>query len=610
MFSRHGKSLTLLLQVGLLIAIASGSLCVAEDSGNVYVTNESLNTIDVIRASDHVRIASIPTVTTPFGMAITRDGRRLYVSSYDSKTISTFDTETNALVSTLKFGSELREVALTPDERYLYVPDYYEDVVHVVSTGDNTLVEDIPVGVNPHMVAFGGGGRFAYVTNEYDSYVSVIDTQTRTVVNAIPVGQTPTEIVASPDTQTIYVAAFSVAAVAVISVKSQSVLATISLPSDPYALAVSPDGKYLYVTAEFPTSGYAISLTDNSIVGTFPIGAQPRNIIVTPDGNTLYETNFDSKDFYAIDARTYQLEYVKPLGGPDGIVFSNTAKPLIEGYCFQTVDYPGAIETDVAQTNDSGSAVGWYLDQNGASHGFQYHKGRFASFDFPGALNTKLLGINARNHAVGLFTNSQGYIQGFELYHGIASEISVEIQSGGQSYTVPTNELDGIDDQGNMVGVYWSFVDSSNHGFLLDGSALTSFNYPDALYTRASGVAGDMVTGFFQDSSYFAHAFFWHDGEFAQFDFPGAGVAPDGTVGYTLGYKINKAMDSVGFWGTAYSYAHGYLLGGKESKTISFDFPEALSTSNYGISSRGIISGSYLLNNVTHGFIATPESCK
>jgi hypothetical protein len=43
---------------------------------------------------------------------------------------------------------------------------------------------------------------------------------------------------------------------------------------------------------------------------------------------------------------------------------------------------------------------------------------------------------------------------------------------------------------------------------------------------------------------------------------------------------------------------------------ISFDFPEAVSTTNYGISNGGTIAGSYLLNSVTHGFLAVPEACK
>ena len=114
---------TLLKYLATLVTLISGSLCLGQRQGYIYVSNESLNTVDVIRAAGHVRIASVPAVTTPYDLAMTAGARRIYVSSYDGHTTSVFDTETNALVSTLSFGSELREIALTPDERLLYVPD-------------------------------------------------------------------------------------------------------------------------------------------------------------------------------------------------------------------------------------------------------------------------------------------------------------------------------------------------------------------------------------------------------------------------------------------------------------------------------------------------------
>ena len=103
---------TILKYLAISFALISGSLCQGQHPGYIYVSNESLSTVDVIRASDHVRIASVPTISTPYGLAITADARRIYVSSFDGHTISVFDTETNALVSTLSFGSELREIAL------------------------------------------------------------------------------------------------------------------------------------------------------------------------------------------------------------------------------------------------------------------------------------------------------------------------------------------------------------------------------------------------------------------------------------------------------------------------------------------------------------------
>ena len=602
------KALSLIFDV---LVFMVGIPCLrAENAGHIYLTDGGTNSVDVIRASDHVRLASIPTAFSPYGLAITRNGRRLFVTSWDHMTISEYDTETNTLISNLKLGSELREAALTPDERYLYVPDYNESVVHIISTMDLTVVTDVAVDLNPHMVAFGAFGRYAYVTNEAGQTLSVIDTRTRTVVNRIPMGETPIGVAASPDTETIYVANFSANQVSFVSVTSQSVEATVSLPSAPYAVTVSPTGEYLYVVAGYPSSGYVISVASRSIIGTFPVGDQPRNIVATPDGDTLYETNFGSSDMYAIDARTLQLKFVRTVDGPNDVLFTATSQPMIESYQFQSVDYPGASQTMVAQTNDAGTAVGWYVDPSGVNHGFFHRHGHFTPYDVPGSSGTRLLGINSEGVSVGLYTNAQGYINGFRLRNEIRSDVFVQFESGGITYSVPTNEVDGIDDHGNLAGVYWNPVQTANYAFEMDGSALSSFDYPGAVYTSANGIAEGTVSGWFADSSSLAHAFFWHNGEFTQFDFPGAGPAPDSSIGYTLGYKINSRQDSVGLWNTAFSPTHGYLHQDRTQKNISFDFPEAVSTSNYGISECGRISGSYLLNNVTHGFVAVPEECK
>jgi len=597
--------------LGIFVALISGSLCQGQEPGYTYVSNESLNTVDVIRASDHVRIASVPTINTPYGLAITADGKRLYVSSYDSRSISAFDTETNALVSTLSFGSELREIALTSDERFLYVPDYNQNVVHVMSTSSDTVVGDIGVGINPHMVAFGGSGRYAYVTNEGGASVSVIDTETRTTIKTISVGQTPIGIAASPDTESIYVATFSTAELSIISVKSQSVTSAISLPSDPYALAVAPDGKYIYVAADNPAGGYAISVASKSVVGTFPIGMQPRNIVVTPDGNTLYETNFDSADVYAVNAHTLQLEYVKKLGGLDGVAFSATAKPLIDNYRFKTLDYPGAVKTEVHQINANGYAVGFYVDKATVQHGFLYYKGGFVNYDFPGANSTQLNDINSSNLAVGSFVYPQGGGGGFQLINGVGGIINLNLEQDGKSLTVPSGGADGIDDDRTVVGSYYNPIVFANLGYRLDGFSVQDLANPGPVYVEADGVAGSLVVGWFIDGDNNFHGLRWKGDEYSQFDFAGAGTDPNGSIGFTFAFKVNQQRDIVGSWGKDLSNPqspHGYLIDGKSQQEISFDFPDAISTSNHGINNKGQITGSYIdTNNVMHGFIATPE---
>jgi len=583
---------------------ASVASAAATNPGYIYVSNETLNEVDVLRASDHVLIASMPTIATPYGITATQDGKKIFVSTYDGKNIYAFDAETNVLISTLQIGSELREITLTPDGKYLYVPDYYENIVHIVTAKDNTLLGDIPVGVNPHMVAFGDDGKYAYVTAEGGQVVNVIDTKTATVAYTIPVGS-PVGIAASPDGKMIYVAS-SGYEVAFISVKTQAVVANVSVPGNVRAVAASPDGKWLYAVCANPSKGYLISVDKQSVVADFPIGTNPRNVIVSPDGKTIYVTNFDSLNLYAIDAETYKVGYRKALGALDGIAFSSTAKPVIENYAFKTLDYPGAVKTEVHQINESGYAVGFYVDQAQAQHAFLYYKGEFVSYDFPGATSTQLNDINASNLAVG--SSSAG---GFQLFDGVGGAIDLTLQQDGQSLIVPTEGAQGIDDDGTVVGSYYNSFVSTSLAYLMDGFFHQDLGIPGSEYIEADGVAGSLIIGWFIDSEDNFHGLRWTGDEYFQFDFPDAGVAPDGSIGFTFAFKVNHQRDIVGSWGRVLNNPdspHSFLIEGKTQRPVSFDFPEALSTSNHGINDKGQISGSYFdMNNVMHGFIATPK---
>jgi len=80
-------------------------------------------------------------------------------------------------------------------------------------------------------------------------------------------------------------------------------------------------------------------------------------------------------------------------------------------------------------------------------------------------------------------------------------------------------------------------------------------------------------------------------------------------------FKINRQQDVVGSWGRELNNPespHSFLIEGKSQRPISFDFPEAMSTSNHGINNQGQITGSYFdANGEMHGFIATPKpECK
>jgi hypothetical protein len=367
----------------------------------------------------------------------------------------------------------------------------------------------------------------------------------------------------------------------------------------------------IYVICDNPAKGYVISLENKTVIADFSIGSNPRNVIASPDGKAIYVANFGSLNLYAIDAETYNVDYKKALGALDGIAFSTSSKPLIENYHFKTIDYPGAVKTEVHQINENGYAVGFYVDKATVQHGFLYYKGEFINYDFPGANSTQLNDINSSNLAVGSFVYPQGGGGGFQLFDGVGGVINLNLEQDGQSLTVPSGGADGIDDDGTVVGSYYNPIVFANLGYRLDGFSVQDLANPGPVYVEADAVAGPLVIGWFIDGAGNFHGLRWNGDEYSQFDFPGAGIDPNGSIGFTFAFKVNQQRDIVGSWGRDLSNPqspHGYLIDGKSQREISFDFPDAISTSNHGINNKGQITGSYIdTNKVMHGFIATPE---
>jgi hypothetical protein len=65
-------------------------------------------------------------------------------------------------------------------------------------------------------------------------------------------------------------------------------------------------------------------------------------------------------------------------------LLSVAASALADTYT--TIDFPGAISTDLSGINSSGVMVGSYTDSTGASHGFKFDGDTFTAIDYPGAI--------------------------------------------------------------------------------------------------------------------------------------------------------------------------------------------------------------------------------
>jgi len=93
---------------------------------------------------------------------------------------------------------------------------------------------------------------------------------------------------------------------------------------------------------------------------------------------------------------------------------------------YRTIGHPeGVLGTRLTGINNNLDMVGWYIDANGRHHGFINRfglaiprwRGAFATIDFPGATLTELNGINDQGQVVGRYVigispSSPGYETG------------------------------------------------------------------------------------------------------------------------------------------------------------------------------------------------------
>ena len=100
-----------------------------------------------------------------------------------------------------------------------------------------------------------------------------------------------------------------------------------------------------------------------------------------------------------------------------GVAFASS---IASAQTFTTIDFPGAIATDIAGgPNPQGTSVGFQADTSGVLHGFTLTKqGVFTSFDPPGSIFTVAFFIDPQGVIVGEYLDSGSVSHGFILKGG------------------------------------------------------------------------------------------------------------------------------------------------------------------------------------------------
>lgn len=176
--------------------------------------------------------------------------------------------------------------------------------------------------------------------------------------------------------------------------------------------------------------------------------------------------------------------------GPVGVPNAENKTP---SFNFTTFDYPGAAQTSptgisgISQTGQIGSIVGNYVDASGNAHGFiRDGSGNFTSIDYPGTTYTEVWGINNQLQAVGWYYNAST-----QTYPGFTYNATTKVYSAPFSYPGAFETMaTGINDAGHISG---SYEDTSGfwHAFFKYGSTFYSTDYAGATYTYVWGMNGN-----------------------------------------------------------------------------------------------------------------------
>jgi hypothetical protein len=217
----------------------------------------------------------------------------------------------------------------------------------------------------------------------------------------------------------------------------------------------------------------------------------------------------------------------------------NQGFTLILSENYTTENFPGSTQTQVIGVNNRGVTDGFYVDADGATHGFIDNDGTFITVDYPGTTFNQLLGINDAGQAAGYYMDSAGNFHPY-IYAGLNSGEFTIVTTPGSSA-----QATGINNQELISGFYID-VDNLTHGFLTGpGMRFTTLDFPRDTSAMALGLNNEgRVVGTYTDQLGNVHGFIYDaaNKSFEQVNDPKG-------VDSTIINGINDHEEIVGFYG-------------------------------------------------------------
>jgi len=263
----------------------------APDGSQIYITNESLHSLDIVDSRTLRVKRRIPLSGRPNNLAVTADRSRVYVAIMEMPgAVDVIDVASMANIKTIPTEGAIHNVYVTPDSRYAVGGSVHTSVINVIDTRSNEMAWTLKMSSGIRPMTF--------------------------------------NTKADGSTDKIFVQLSGVHGFAVVDFDQREEVARIEHPAVPgyeahfdglqgapaHGLAVSPDGKTLWSTSKVYGHAYVHSLPDLQEIGRVFVGQHPEWITFTPDGKTYYMGAAGDNATVAVDAATLQVVAKIPVG--------------------------------------------------------------------------------------------------------------------------------------------------------------------------------------------------------------------------------------------------------------------------------------------------------
>jgi YVTN family beta-propeller protein len=263
----------------------------APDGTRIYISNESMSTLDVADVKTLKVIKRIPLSGHPNNISISRDGRRVYVGIIQAPGgVDVIDTAAFQMVKTIPTKGSIHNTYVTPDGKYVVAGSIQGKTINVIDakTEEPAWTLKMDLGIRPMTFSTNPDGSTKWIFAQLTGFngFAVVDFATRKELRRIENPPLPPG-------------------------KS-----TVPEGSDPsHGMAVTADGRTLVVCSRLNNYLYSYSLPEMKLIGSAELGGKGAGwVTLTPDGRTAYVANPVTNDVSVVDIASMKETMRIPVG--------------------------------------------------------------------------------------------------------------------------------------------------------------------------------------------------------------------------------------------------------------------------------------------------------